>query len=645
MERPMTKRGIAALCAYLAAALPAAKAGGPIGVTNYREGETIRFPVPLIRGSVADAKITSVTVINTSSRRGTRELTGLAHKGRFKALTELLPGTNRLVIRAGKDELPLTLTYKPQTNPYVVRVIYFTGRAGKTDFQTPIPNDPRNWRGKLDTAMKLMQTFTAERLGDLGLGRATFNLELDHDGHVKVHLLKGRLAAAAYQKLTGHQLYGAIGREIARRLPHKRARNLVIPAFTRFDPKTRKVCAHTALGGGSLALFGGGDLFAWPDGLADAQKAFMNPAPVDPKKWFSDSVGRHTFWAIASTTMGAALHELGHTFGLPHSRDAHDIMTRGHDRFNRFFTLVEPPHARRKRPYEFTDSEVACWSAVSGGALAPNRFFAMDARAWRDERRTVARFDRASGRIVIESAYGIRYVGVLCREPSGVTESVFCVPLSGSKAVKEVKLKPADLRKRVRKGEVLLRVLDGEGLGSTVSLKELLAGPFVRAWRFASTFPPWPDAGSFPEMDAGRLRAIEASAAKAKLRRSRSPYVDFLALSGSGRQGRVAAYAVRTIRSDRARKVGIHTGSDDALRMWLNGKLIASVLALRGAQADSETTEVELKKGDNRLVVEVSQGIGGWGLILRITDADGAKLELKDSGELVPVEGVGPKTK
>ncbi len=637
MELPMTKRGIAVVGWWIAAVCTVATAAGPIRVMNYTGGETIRFPVPLIRGGLADESITSVTVVNTSSKRGTRELKGLAHKGRFRALTELVPGANKLVIRAGKDEVPLTLNYRPQTNPYVVRVIYFTGKAGKTDFQTPIKNDPQNWRGKLDTAMKIMQTFTAERLGDLALGRTTFNLELDNNGKVKVHLLKGPKDVAAYHKLSGGQLYGEIGRELARRLRHRQARNLVIPAFTRFDPKTRKVCAHTALGGGNLALFGGGDLFTWPDSLADVQKAFMNATPVDPNKWFSDSVGRHTFWAITSTTMGAALHELGHTFGLPHSRDRHDIMTRGHDRFNRFFALVEPPHALGKHRYEFKDSEIACWSAVSGGALAPNRFFAMDARQWRDEKRTVIRFDRASGRIVIESAYGIRYVGVLCREPSGVTESIFCVPLSGSKGVKEVRIKPADLRKRIRKGEIVLRALDGEGLGSTVRLKELLAGPFVRAWRFASTFPPWRDAGSFPEVDAGRLRAIEASAAKAKLKRSKSPYVDFLALSGSRRRAHVAGYAMRTIRSDRARKIRIHTGSDDALRMWLNGKLIASVLALRGAQADSETTEAELKKGDNRLVVEVCQGIGGWGLILRITDADGTKLELKDNGELVPV--------
>jgi hypothetical protein len=266
------------------AAGEAAKADRPIAVENYADGETIRFPVPLIRGRLADAKLTSVTVVNTSSKRDTRELAGLAYKGRFKALAELLPGENRLVIRAGGSELPLRLIYRPQANTRLVRAIYFTDKTGRTEFQTPLANDPRDWRGKLDTAMKLMQTFTAERMHDAGYGRVTFNLELDAEGKVKVHLLKGPQDVAHYHQIKDGQLYGEIGHEVARQLPREHAHSLVVPAMTRFDPNTGKVYAHTALGGGDLALFGGGDLFTWPNSIADAQKAFMDDTPVDPKK-------------------------------------------------------------------------------------------------------------------------------------------------------------------------------------------------------------------------------------------------------------------------------------------------------------------------------------------------------------------------
>ena len=470
------------LCAALVVAagdtaLAAAATTRPaIRVTNFAPGETVRFPVVLIRGELSDTKLESVAVRNSSSKRPVRQWTGLARKGRFKALAELVPGANKLVIAAGGKQVTLALNYRLQTNPYVLRVHYFVDKSGDTRFQTPLKNDPQNWRGKLDTAMKLMQTFTAERLGDIGLGRRTFNLELDDRGRVRVHILKGRREAAYYQRLTGGRLYAEAAGEIRRQFPHKRANNLVIPAFTRFDPKTGKVGAHTALGGGNLALFGGGDLFSWPDSVASVQAAFMNAARVDPKKVFSDSVGRHTFWANASTTMGAALHEIGHTFGLPHSRDVHDMMTRGHDRLNRFFTLVEPPHAGRKETREFKDSEIACWSPVSGGALAPHRFFALDNRAWKNANKIVVRVDKASRQVVIESPYGLRYIGLWQVLSGGQTQSIAPAMIARrEKMPRKVTIPLAALKKQLGDVKLKFRVIDDEGLGSTTLLSSLLA--------------------------------------------------------------------------------------------------------------------------------------------------------------------------
>ncbi len=467
---------VALVVAMSGTALAEAAARRPaIRVTNFSPGETIRFPVVLIRGELSDAKLEAVTVRNSSSKRAVRKWTALASEGKFKALAELVPGVNKLAISAGGKKVTLALNYKLQSNPYVVRVHYFVDKSGDTRFQTPLKNDPQNWRGKLDTAMKLMQTFTAERLGDLGLGRRTFNLELDDRGRVKVHILKGRRDAEYYQKLTGGQLYGEAAGEIRRQFPHKRAKNLVIPAFTRFNPKTGKVGAHTALGGGNLALFGGGDLFSWPDSIVGVQAAFMNATRVDPSKIFSDSVGRHTFWANASTTMGAALHEIGHTFGLPHSHDRHDIMTRGHDRLNRFFTLVEPPHARRKETLVFKDSEVARWSPVSGGALAAHRFFALDARAWKDAGKIVARVDKASGLVVIESPYGLRYIGLWKVISGGHTMSIAPALIARrDKRPGKVTIPLAALKKRLGDVKLKFRIIDDEGLGSTVLLSSLL---------------------------------------------------------------------------------------------------------------------------------------------------------------------------
>ena len=197
-------------CAFapLSAALaeghsPAESARPAIQLANYTDGTTIRHPVLLIRGTLADPNADSVTIINKSSNRRTRRMEGLAHKGNFKVLTELVPGPNRLLIRSGKDELALTLNYKPQTNPYIVRIFYLTDNTGSTEYQTPVENDPQDYRDKLDTAAKLMQTFTAERMYDLGFGRVTFNLEFDEEGRVSVHILKADDPAERYHKMDG----------------------------------------------------------------------------------------------------------------------------------------------------------------------------------------------------------------------------------------------------------------------------------------------------------------------------------------------------------------------------------------------------------------------------------------------------------
>ena len=47
------------------------------------------------------------------------------------------------------------------------------------------------------------------------------------------------------------------------------------------------------------------------------------------------------FLGLASSTLGAVMHELLHTFGLPHVPDRLDVMSRGFDYLNRRYTFLE----------------------------------------------------------------------------------------------------------------------------------------------------------------------------------------------------------------------------------------------------------------------------------------------------------------
>lgn len=436
------------------AAAPAA-APAAIRIANYADQDEIRFPVPLILGETADKSVTEITVVNTSSDRPERQTRGLAHQGRFKALVELVPGVNQLVLRAGPAEQKLTLRYRPQTNPYFVRAIYLTDRSGETAYQTPRDNDPQDYAARIGTALKLMQTFTAERLHDLGFGRRTFNLEFDERGQVIVHVHRGALPAEKYYALDDLKWYDAVYKELREPFPMRSAKNFCVAAYTRFDPKSGKTRGHTALGGGGLGLFGSGNLYTWPASIAQAQAAFMNPAAIDTTRTMNDSAGRGTWWGAASTTIGASLHEMGHTFGLPHTREPLDIMTRGFDRFNRAFTLTEPASGRGKTPVEFKPERVAAFAPISAAALVNSRWLALDERPWRDHKPTIRR-DRDTGDIVVEDETAVRYVGLSVKG-----EAVhFIAPPTGQK---QVRLPAGVVKEKAGQDPFRIRAINDQG--------------------------------------------------------------------------------------------------------------------------------------------------------------------------------------
>lgn len=179
-------------------------------------------------------------------------------------------------------------------------------------------------------------------------------------------------------------------------------------------------------------------------------------------------------------------------------------------------------------------------------------------------------------------------------------------------------------------------------------LDEGIDAPFVTAWQFAAHTEPWADIKTFVEMTPDKLKAIEASAAKAKLTESpgggggnRVNRVDFLGRFPEDKRTNIAGYVMRTVRAKKPMKVRICTGSDDALRIWVNGAKVTERLVYRGAEQDSESALADLREGDNTLLVEVSQGDQGWGLYLRLEQENGNSIELADNGEITIRDDVG----
>ncbi|MBI4605000.1 MAG: hypothetical protein HY721_23815 [Planctomycetes bacterium] len=76
----------------------------------------------------------------------------------------------------------------------------------------------------------------------------------------------------------------------------------------------------------------------------------------------------------------------------------------------------------------------------------------------------------------------------------------------------------------------------------------------------------------------------------------------------------------------------------------MNGDLVHEVLVHEVPAPSLDVVDgdsigpLELHAGENRLLVEVSNVGGAWGLYLRLEDPEGRKLRLTDEGRLEPLD-------
>jgi len=355
-----------------------------IAITNYTDGDEQNYPVALLRGTVSDVHGKYLIVENLSSDRSSRIMRTTVYKGQFKILVELVPGVNYLILSLGKARLEFVLHYKKSQNPYIVRAILLESRPdpGRQNVsQYPADSPPTSEESiadtiaRLQTALLLMQTMTAERFHDAGYGRRTFSLEFDSEGQIIVHHLQLPDTAIDYQNMPPVQLYQFVERQIQNQMPALKAKNLAIANFIRIPQKDREKMGQVALGGGNLALMDAKGLFCWPRTLNEVEDVFRDSEPVDAELFGRDSAYRNTRWGVAATTMGAALHELGHAFGLNHTPDPNDIMNRGFDHFNRVFLIVESPSAQNRQEVYFTREQESTFSPESIKTLLRSHWF------------------------------------------------------------------------------------------------------------------------------------------------------------------------------------------------------------------------------------------------------------------------------
>ncbi len=86
------------------------------------------------------------------------------------------------------------------------------------------------------------------------------------------------------------------------------------------------------------------------------------------------------------------------------------------------------------------------------------------------------------------------------------------------------------------------------------------------------------------------------------------------------------AYVAVIAQSDRRRAVALRTGSGDALKVWVNGRLVMDRSPLRFASLDQDAVGIVLQRGPNLLLFKSSWRDGRGRLFARLTRPNGSRL-------------------
>jgi hypothetical protein len=80
------------------------------------------------------------------------------------------------------------------------------------------------------------------------------------------------------------------------------------------------------------------------------------------------------------------------------------------------------------------------------------------------------------------------------------------------------------------------------------------------------------------------------------------------------------AYMYRSVQCSADMDLPVTMGSDDSLRLWLNGEIVHEFIGTRKVNIRQDEVVLPLKAGKNHLLVKVIQGGAGWGFGARTVD-------------------------
>ena len=160
-------------------------------------------------------------------------------------------------------------------------------------------------------------------------------------------------------------------------------------------------------------------------------------------------------------------------------------------------------------------------------------------------------------------------------------------------------------------------------------------GRFMKKWLFLGpTHIPWNGEGYFPDNKTAKAFfdidllstdkfqpkvAIGEKEFEWSLLKSEYGVID---LTGPFDDWYIVGYAWARINMPEETRGVLGIGSDDSVKVWLNGKLVHNhwVKTGRAACPDNDKVNVTFRKGTNHLVLKIQNGGGPWGFVCRLLE-------------------------
>ena len=329
---------------------------------------------------------------------------------KFKFLLQLKCGINKISLEYFRIRRSVTIKYDPPYDDQIhrVKLLYIVCSDSDGSFQTPYKgrvydqrkngknvgnheeaNDISSAKKKISLAGAIIQSILAESLEVHGFGRKTIHFyndiyEQSNNGvddfaaYPKTYIFKSNLSTKEVYNMDQRKLWEHHAKEIvaseklnATKTPYK-VKYLAIHSATRYHNDSKIVPkdhaevlsltkGYASIGGGDFALLGSGCLYTWPEQLSEVIPTLYSTTEIDVTKVMDDSAYRKTIGGSYATTLGAVIHELGHTFDLGHATNG--FMARGFDDVDRFFTLSSD-RASYRNAAQKSSSLMCCMSST-----------------------------------------------------------------------------------------------------------------------------------------------------------------------------------------------------------------------------------------------------------------------------------------